>query len=110
VCAQCAQCAQQCAAVQLVVCGSAWQCVAVPAHGAVGVWQQCALRIIYTKSLTIYIFPYGGGGNEPNIPRMIDDDEYKPVWPQGCGRPLQEVRDVFTSISVCSENHIPLRH
>jgi hypothetical protein len=40
-----------------------------------------------------------------------DDDEYKPVWPQGCGRPLQEVRDVFTSIiTVCSENHIPLRH
>jgi hypothetical protein len=43
VCAQCAQCVQQCAAVRLVVCGSARQCVAVPAHGAVSVWQ-CALR------------------------------------------------------------------
>jgi hypothetical protein len=41
-------------AVRPVVCGSAWQCVAVPAHAAVGVWQ-CALRVIYTKSLTIYI-------------------------------------------------------
>ena len=30
--------------VAMVVCGSAWQCVAVPAHGAVSVWQ-CALRI-----------------------------------------------------------------
>jgi hypothetical protein len=36
-------CAQQYAAVRLAVCGSAWQFVAVPALGAVSVWQQCAL-------------------------------------------------------------------
>ena len=56
-------------AVQLLVCGSAWQCVAVPAHGAVSVWQ-CALRI-YTQSRSQYTFPYRGGGNEPNIPRIL---------------------------------------
>jgi len=28
-----------------------------------------------------------------------DDDECKLVGPQGCGRPLQEERDVFTSIA-----------
>jgi hypothetical protein len=32
-----------------------------------------------------------------------DEYEYKLVWPQGCGRPLQEVRDVLTSITECSE-------
>jgi hypothetical protein len=38
----------------MVVCGSVWQCVAVPAPGAAGVWQ-CALRNIYTESLIMYI-------------------------------------------------------
>ena len=27
--------------------------------------------------------------------RSDDDDKCKPVWPQGCGRRLQEVRDLF---------------
>ena len=42
---------------------------------------------------------------------MIDDN--KPVWPpfeEDCGRPPQEVWDVSTSITLCNENHIPLRH